>query len=193
MAIQRKMTIKERAQWLWAKHKGKVLILTTMLGIGIYLGVKHSRPTQRDMTEEEFVCEALKAINSKQEEETCNDYHLIQADAEHADILNEEVAEKLQNDPDRKLTEGGYIRDNSLYEPDCPNALCNEVPLTSLGSFGQDMINKLKKEFPDYEKIGPFDPETAVADIYIDFCHAKWLAEQEWLAKQAQEKKEEAA
>ena len=176
MANQRKMTIKERAQWVWEKHKGAIIYLSMLLGLGIYIGVKASRPSQRDLTEEEFVAEALKNEEIKDISPT-----------EEQQEEWEKEDEALRNDPERKLTEGGYIRDNSLYEADSPNALCNEVPLASLGSFGQDMIDKLKKEYPNYEEIGPFDPETAVADIFIDFGHACWLAQQEYKEKKEEE------
>lgn len=95
--------------------------------------------------------------------------------------------EEMKNDPANQLTGGGYIDPEGndwLYEADCPGLLANHVPLTSMGEFGQDMIKRLNETYPDWEAVGMFNPETAVADVMVDFCHAKWLAQQERLNSQ---------
>ncbi len=77
-----------------------------------------------------------------------------------------------KEDPTNKISGGGYVREDGFYETDCPWAWCDEVPLASMGEFGQEMIRRLKEQYPDYEKIGPFDPDRATAylECYFGAC-----------------------
>ena len=158
----RTSTIKEKVKAIWRKYKWPILLVVTASGIVLAC----SRNEQKNGPSDEELEEAVKRELLETEEEV----------GEEADIPKEEPACEDSGIDDTKLTEGGSIVDNNLYEPDCPNCLCNEVPLTSMGAFGRDMIELLKDEYPDYEKTGPFDPDTAIADVWVDFGHAKWLA-----------------
>ena len=96
----------------------------------------------------------------------------------------------IENNPANQLTGGGYVAPNNdnLYEADCPNILANCVPLSSMGQFGQDIIDRYKATWPNWNEVGMFNPETAVADVIMDFGHEKWLEAQRAKEAESQEK-----
>lgn len=152
MANQRKMTIKERAQWLWAKHKGKVLILATMLGIGICLSAKN------------------------------NDRELRSKNDDPAKETKEPYADPGQADPDRRLGCGGWILENDMSNKKLPLLIANDVPVSALGEFGQELIKLAEgKDLGDFNQ----DLENAWTSIIINL--------ETPYAQEREEKKEEAA
>ena len=186
MAIQRKMTIKERAQWLWAKHKGKVLILTTILGIGIYLGVKNSsRESQQKEDGLTDLTEEMKRLYPDIEWEDLDKLHArVQRDLPGQELESEEkqtFEEKLA-DPDRRLGCGGWVLENDMGNKELPELIANDVPVSALGEFGQELIKLAEgKDLGDFNQ----DLENAWTSIIINL-ETPYVQERE-------ENKEEAA
>lgn len=174
------LTLKEKAKLFWERNKAMILGLVAMAGgatvIGA-IGVHYTKKAEKEHQEE------LEAQRAKWEEER----KAAEKKEEEAAIAAED---RIANNPDYQLTEGGYVAPdrNNLYEADCPNILANCVPLTSMGQFGQDIIDRYNKEWPNWEEVGMFNPETAVSDVYLDFGHEKWLEYQKGLEAESQEK-----
>lgn len=167
-----KLTLKEKAKLFWERNK--TTIITLLVSAGVITGVGCAMDHYAKKAEEEK--KALKVEEARKADE----------EAEAAMQWEERIA----NDPENQLTGGGYVAPdrNNLYEADCPNLLANCVPLTSMGQFGQDIIDRYKQEWPNWEEVGMFNPETAVADVYVDFCHEKWLEAQRAAEAESQEK-----
>ena len=171
-----KLTFKEKAKLFWERNK--IDILGWLIGAGVITGVgcvaayASQKAAEKRETE---LAEEIRKLNEQVKKE------------EEAAIAAED---QIANNPDNQLTEGGYVAPdrNNLYEADYPNLLANSVPLTSMGQFGQDIINLYKKEWPNWEEVGMFNPETAVTDIYLDFGHEKWLEAQRAKEAESQEK-----
>ena len=167
-----KLTFKEKAKLFWDRNGEMVITLLAMCGvvgaIGGGLGYIWHKQEQKAKEEAERL-EALLVPSQKE------------ADEREAEIMK---------DPANGLTGGGYVDpdNDNLYEADCPNILANCVPLSSMGQLGQDIIDRYKQQWPDWEEVGMFNVETAVADVYVDFCHEKWLEAQRAKEAESQEK-----
>lgn len=164
-----KLTLKEKAKLFWDRNKGMILGLMAMAGaataigaVGAHYSAKAEKKRQKELEE---AWKAYLEEAQKKEEMTMNN---------------------LAN----QLTGGGYVDPNNdnLYEADCPNILANCVPLSSMGQFGQDIIDRYKATWPNWDEVGMFNPETAVADVIMDFGHEKWLEAQRAKEAESQEK-----
>lgn len=135
-------------------------------------------------------CCNMKGLAEKREAELAEKIRKLNEQVKKEEEAVIAAEEQIANNPDNQLTEGGYVAPdrNNLYEADCPNILANSVPLTSMGQFGQDIIDRYKEEWPNWEEVGMFNPETAVADVYLDFGHEKWLEAQRAKEAESQEK-----
>ena len=166
------LTLKEKAKLFWERNKVMILGLVAMVGgatvIGA-VGVHYTKKAEKEHQEE------LEAQRAKWEEER---------------KAAEKKEEMIENNPANQLTGGGYVDpiNDNLYEADCPNILANCVPLSSMGQFGQDIIDRYKATWPNWNEVGMFNPETAVADVIMDFGHEKWLEYQRGLEAESQEK-----
>lgn len=171
-----KLTFKEKAKLFWERNK--VDILGWLIGAGVITGVGCVAAHMIRKAGEKYEAELAENIQKLNEE--------LKKEAEAAIAAEEQIA----SNPENQLTEGGYVAPdrNNLYEADCPNILANSVPLTSMGQFGQDIIDLYKKEWPNWKEVGMFNPETAVTDIYLDFGHEKWLEAQRAKDAESQEK-----
>ena len=171
-----KLTLKEKAKLFWDRNKAE--ILGWLIGAGVITGVGCAAAYASQKAAEKREAELAERIRRLDEER--------KKEAEAAIAAEDQIANNLDN----QLTEGGYVAPdrNNLYEADCPNILANSVPLTSMGQFGQDIIDRYKEEWPNWEEVGMFNPETAVADVYLDFGHEKWLEAQRAKDAESQEK-----
>lgn len=171
-----KLTFKEKAKLFWERNKTD--ILGWLIGAGVITGVGCVAAYMNQKSREKHEAELAEKIRKLDEERKKEEEAAIAAE------------DQIANNPDNQLTEGGYVAPdrNNLYEVDCPNILANSVPLTSMGQFGQDIIDLYKKEWPNWEEVGMFNPETAVTDIYLDFGHEKWLEAQRAKDAESQEK-----
>lgn len=171
-----KLTFKEKAKLFWERNKTD--IIGWLIGAGVITGVGCVAAYMNQKSREKHEAELAEKIQKLNEE--------LKKEEEAAIAAEDQIA----NNPDNQLTEGGYVAPdrNNLYEADCPNILANSVPLTSMGQFGQDIIDLYKKEWPNWEEVGMFNPETAVTDIYLDFGHEKWLEAQRAKDAESQEK-----
>lgn len=171
-----KLTFKEKAKLFWGRNKAD--ILGWLIGAGVIAGVGCTAAYMSQKAAEKREAELAEQIRKLNEQ--------VKKEEEAAIAAEDQIA----NNPDNQLTEGGYVAPdrNNLYEADCPNILANCVPLTSMGQFGQDIIDRYKEEWPNWEEVGMFNPETAVADVYLDFGHEKWLEAQRAKEVESQEK-----
>lgn len=168
-----KLTFKEKAKLFWDRNKAEILgwlvtagVVTAIGGIGVHI-------TNKKIEKDELKIEQINEEFEKKQQK----------------YLEEEASEAA--DPANQLTGGGYIRpcNDNLYETDCPMALANCVPVRSMGEFGQDIIDRLNSEYPNWKEEGYFNPETAVADVWIDFGHEVWkLRNPEEVEVESQEK-----
>ena len=171
-----KLTFREKAKLFWERNKVDILGWMVMLGItgalasgGVYLA---SKQAEKEEKEKERIRKELAEQAEKRAQEEMDEYARDAAD------------------PANQLTGGGYIRPgtDNLYETDAPEALANCVPLASMGQFGQDIINRLIEVRPNWKEEGYFDPEKAVADVWIDFGHEVWKLRNPEEAEESQEK-----
>lgn len=171
-----KLTFKEKAKLFWERNK--IDILGWLIGAGVITGMGCVAAHMMQKSQEKYEAELAENVRKLNEE--------LKKEEEAAIAAEEQIA----SNPENQLTEGGYVAPdrNNLYEADCPNILANSVPLTSMGQFGQDIIDLYKKEWPNWEEVGMFNPETAVTDIYLDFGHEKWLEAQRVMEAESQEK-----
>ena len=171
-----KLTFKEKAKLFWERNK--VDILGWLIGAGVITGVGCVAAHMIQKAGEKYEAELAEEIQKRNEE--------VKKEEEAAIAAEEQIA----SNPENQLTDGGYVAPdrNNLNEADYPNILANSVPLTSMGQFGQDIIDLYKKEWPNWEEVGMFNPETAVTDIYLDFGHEKWLEAQRAKEDESQEK-----
>lgn len=147
-----KLTFKEKAKLFWDRNKAE--ILGWLITAGVVTGVG---------------CIGMH-LNKKKEQEQKIMEDMVQA------MIDAHETEANEN----RLTEGGYFesRNNDLSDETYPNILVNTVPISSMGQFGQDVLNMLNEEwFGEFGETGvenPFDPATATADVYVDFGHEVW-------------------
>lgn len=171
-----KLKFREKAKLFWDRNGAD--IVGWLVGAGLITGIgcvgAHlvKKQTEKEEAEKEMIRKELEAQREKAAQEA------MEADTRDA------------ADPANQLTGGGYVcPDNDcLYETDCPTMLANCVPLSSMGEFGQDIINRLNNEYPNWEQEGYFNPETAVADVWVDFGHEVWKLRNPEEAEDSQEK-----
>lgn len=179
-----KLTLKEKAKLFWERNKVEIIGILAFIGVTAAAGIAIERKAEKDEEKRHLEAEAWKAEE---------DADIIVSDIDElkrADEAAIDDEDRIANDPNNQLTDGGYVAPdrNNLNEADCPNLLANCVPLTSMGQFGRDIIDLYKEKWPDWDTVGMFNPETAVADVYIDFCHEKWLEYQRGQEAESQEK-----
>lgn len=188
-----KLTFKEKAKLFWERNKkeilGMLIAVGALAGAGCYMAYTNRKETEQ---QEEELAEQIRLHTAKEAPKVEEDTDDIVAgidELKRADDAALDEEDRIANDPDNQLTDGGYVAPdrNNLNEADVPNLLANCVPLTSMGQFGRDIIDRYKEEWPDWDAVGMFNPETAVADVYVDFCHEKWLEAQREKARREKE------
>lgn len=188
-----KLTLKEKARLFWERNKKEILgiliAVGALTGAGCYMAYTNRKEAEH---QEEELAEQIRLHTAKEAPKVEEDTDDIVAgidELKRADDAALDEEDRIASDPDNQLTDGGYVAPdrNNLNEADAPNLLANCVPLTSMGQFGRDIIDRYKEEWPDWDTVGMFDPETAVADVYVDFCHEKWLEAQREKARREKE------
>ena len=170
--MKKKMTVKQWLGFQWQKHKadifmwGSLLVLTGLVGYSCEQAAKKENE-RREQEMAEF--------KARQEEEAKK----LEEEARRVAEENEKADKEIEENPDNQLTAGGYVRpdNNNLDDPEYPNLLANCVPLSSMGQFGQDILDKLSQAHPNWD-------ETAVADLWVDFGHQQWMEDHGELNKQ---------
>ena len=176
-----KLTFKEKAKLFWERNKTDILFWMATLGIITGVGCIGEHIAKKRKDGRQALENAVRLMEDQKKKEA----------AEEARKREEAEA----NDPNNQLSCGGYVTpgNNNLYEPDWPNLLANCVPLSKMGEFGEEMIKKLREEYPDCEEIGPFVPETAVTDVYIDFGHQIFLEHEKWMTDHPESQEKQAS
>ena len=180
--MNKKISLKMRAQMFLERNKENILIVGSQIimwgavifgGVAIYKGAKS----------EEEKRQAEKAAKEAQERQ-----EFLQK------MLEEWEARK--NAPENQLTDGGWVSYDGLNEPDAPFAEAQDVPLESMGQFGEDIRNRYQENFPEWKEIGMPDPDALQACISISVYEREQPAEaatDEALAAEEEQKEETAA
>lgn len=167
--------LREKAHVFWLRHRGAIIgfgvFAVGTVGVGMAVS---SYVNKKDAERVAAEAEAEEARKKAKEE----------ADAEE---------ERMKNDPANQIASGGYIRpcNDDLCDPEFPNALVNDVPLSSMGEFGKNILERLNASyFPDdVPKEDQFQLDTAVSDVQIYFGYEAWKKNNpEEAAKESQEK-----
>ena len=167
--------LREKAHVFWLNHRGAIIgfgvFAVGTVGIGMAVS---NYVEKKDAKRAEAEAEAEEARKKAKEE----------ADAEE---------ERMKNDPANQIASGGYIRpcNDDLCDWEFPNALVNDVPLSSMGEFGKNILERLNASyFPDdVPKEDQFQLDTAVSDVTIYFGYEAWKKNNpEEAAKESQEK-----
>lgn len=176
-----KLTLKEKAKLFWERNKVDIISWLAAIGVMSVGGV--------------VLVKRMEAAEKAHEEELARQQTEIEEKRKAAIEEAKAEEERITNDPANQLPGGGYVSpdNDNLYEPDYPNLLANCVPLSSMGEFGEEMIRRLREEYTDCEEVGPFVPETAVTDVYIDFGHQLWLEHQKWLEEHPESQEKQAS
>lgn len=154
----------EKLGVFWEKHKVGIIAggLTALGFAGTCYAIGYAMEKREEQQNDDEVINAIAAdLNAS--------FASAQHEAEATEIEDED-------NPEYQLSCGGYMRpDNDwLSDQEYPGCLANSVPISSLGEFGADILNRLNEiqfgEFSEYN----FDPGTATADIMIDFGHEMW-------------------
>lgn len=152
--------LREKAHVFWLKHRGAIVgfgvFAVGTVGIGM-------------------------AVNSYAEKkEAEREKARAEAEERHKKAVEEAEAEeeRIKNDPANQIASGGYIRpyNDDLCDPEIPNAIVNDVPLSSMGEFGKNILDRLNESyFPDdVPKEDQFQLDTAVTDVCVYFGHEVW-------------------
>ena len=155
----------------WKAHKYDVLCIGTLLLTTIGIGAAVYSEKKRADAEAE---EAMKRLH-----ETIGDLPEIK----------EQTFEEKQVDPERQLECGGWFLEDWMYEHDMPELVVNDVPLSSLGAFGEEVKKRYMDNFPDWKETGMMDPDRLLTSIDITVEHV-YLDEN---GKEIEEKKEDKA
>jgi len=119
--------LKEKAARFWEENKWKIACLATVAAGAavIIFGVR------RDINAAE------EAVDSDEE---------LQKSLEHVlgspECKDEETFEEKQENPTRQLSCGGWVLEDDMHNKELPLMIANDVPIASLGEFGQELIRK---------------------------------------------------
>ena len=123
-------TVKEKAKAIWRKHKGKILFVMTAVGIVVVC----RKIDQKRSPSVEEIEDAVKRELLESE----------QAARKEIESTKEEMSEfdRKMNDPANQIPGGGWVLEDWLRNSDPPEIIANDVPVSSLGLFGEEMIRR---------------------------------------------------
>lgn len=123
-------TVKEKAKAIWRKHKGKILFVMTAVGIVV-------------------VCRKIDQKRGPSVEEI--------EDAVTKELKKEEMSEfdRKMNDPANQISGGGWVLEDHMHDADLPEMIANDVPITSLGEFGEEMLRRAGGTHPGHHDCDP--------------------------------------
>lgn len=151
--------LREKAHVFWLRHRGAII------GFGVFaIGTVGIGMAVNNYAEKK------EAERAAAEEETRK-----KADEEAERLAEQERAE--ETDPTNQLKCGGYIvpRNDWFNDPDYPGGLANTVPISAMGEFGKEMLDRVNESwFGEFSEAEGFKPETATVDVMIDFGHEVW-------------------
>ena len=138
-----KESMMNKAKKFWAAHKYKIMGALTLAGIGAYAYCKYRQSQPSD----EEIDKAVKDPLSELEKSGESDWDV------------------LANDPKNQLANGGWVADQYGVCDDIEEFIVNDVPLTNIGTFGDDLIVRLKEQHPEYDS---FELGSMIVDIYCN-------------------------
>ena len=157
------MTIKERAINFYSNHKKAIWFVVTVLGIGgLYLYTKSAEQNSQeemDRSMDEAIGQLHEMLDEEQEtrrvteSKPTNEPDMSEADRKW---------KNMETDPDRQLACGGWVLENDMRNTDLPMMIANDVPVSALGEFGQEMIKKAEGA-----DLGKFNQDLQKARIAI--------------------------
>lgn len=156
--------LREKAHVFWLRHRSAII------GFGVFavgtvgIGMAVNNYVEKKDAER---AEAEAKANTEAEERRRKAREEYEAEEE-----------RIKNDPANQITSGGYIRpyNDDLCDSEIPNAIINDVPLSSMGEFGKNILERLNASyFPDdVPKEDRFQLDTAVSDVCVYFGHEVW-------------------
>lgn len=138
-----KRTFREKLNYIWEKHKYKIIGIL-LVGGAVAVAYAKSRNSEEPETGD---------IPAENETET---------KPEEKKSSWELEMERKMNAPENQLTGGGWVlEDDPSF--DFPMLIANDVPLSSLGTFGEDLMERVKAHGLDKTQYGNIsDPRTSI-------------------------------
>lgn len=152
-------TVKEKAKAIWRKHKGKILFVMTAVGIVVVC-----RKIDQKHQDAEIVDKALRDFNDAWAKGETNEEAVKQelreseqAAREEMENTKEEMSEfdRKMNDPANQIPGGGWVLEDYMHDADLPEMIANDVPVTSLGEFGEEMLRRAGGTHPGHPDCDP--------------------------------------
>ena len=114
-------TVKEKAKAIWRKHKGKILFVMTAVGVVV---VCRKIDQKRGPNVEEIEEAVIKELKKEEPKEEMSEF------------------DRKMNDPENQIPGGGWVLEDYMHDADLPEMIANDVPITSLGKFGEEMLHR---------------------------------------------------
>lgn len=121
----------KKVKMFWDKNKANIIFLAGAL---VMLGA-----------ESWAIGMAVKSYKENQEQKAREEAERKRLKAEEAAKYQEDRINAMKKDPDNQIA-GGWVLEDYLYEPDEPYLIANDVPLSDLGDFGQEIIRRAKDQ-----------------------------------------------
>lgn len=144
-------TVKEKAKAIWRKHKGKILFVMTAVGVVVVC---------RKIDQKHQDAEINDALAKGEPNEEAVKQELLeseQAAREEMESTKEEMSEfdRKMNDPANQIPGGGWVLEDCMHDADLPEMIANDVPVTSLGEFGEEMLRRAGGTHPGHPDCDP--------------------------------------
>lgn len=145
-------TVKEKAKAIWRKHKGKILFVMTAVGIVVVC-----RKIDQKHQDAEIVDKALRDFNDAWSKGETNEEAMKKELLESEQAAKEEMSEfdRKMNDPANQIPGGGWVLEDYMHDADLPQMVANDVPVTSLGEFGEEMLRRAGGTHPGHPDCDP--------------------------------------
>ena len=132
----------------WKAHKYDVLCIGTLLLTTIGIGAAVYSEKKRADAEAE---EAMKRLHETIGDITDNS---LTVGDEH-----EMAFEEKEADPNRQLSCGGYWLDRYDNAVDLPEIIFNDIPVSKMGEFGEEIRRMYIESHPNWEENGEMNPD----------------------------------
>lgn len=127
-------TVKEKAKAIWRKHKGKIMFVMTAVGIVV---VCRKIDQKRSPNVEEIEEAVIKELKKEEPKEEMSEF------------------DRKMNDPANQIPGGGWVLEDYMHDADLPEMIANDVPVTSLGEFGEEMLRRAGGTHPGHPDCDP--------------------------------------
>lgn len=143
-----------RLQCFWEKYKADIIATAAAIaftvGVGSIVGYYNNKAEEQKEAER-----AAKEAEEAENRRKAHEEYMAELEEKKNDLMNQ-------------FPGGGWVVEDYMYEPDMPCVDVNDVPVDSLGEFGQEFKRRYLEEFPDWEEIGMMNPDKLL--VSIDIC-----------------------